>query len=127
MVPSAVLLAGAPGAGTLAKSLHGSTVEGGTTPSGVRGRVSLRLENAMQLKPPRRPRHSAAHAPATPKRRPAEPDDPWAGEDAAWECDDDLRGETPRQFMRFFRGTALAVVLGVAVWAALLLLLFQAW
>jgi hypothetical protein len=81
----------------------------------------------MQLKPPRRPRRSAAHAPATPKPRPAESDDPWAGEDAAWECDDDLRGEPPREFMRFFRGTALAVVLGVAVWAAVLLLLFQAW
>lgn len=80
----------------------------------------------MQLKPPRRPRPDAAHAPATPKPRPAESDDPWAGEDAAWECDDDLRGERSRQFMRFFRGTALAVVLGVAVWAAVLLLLFQA-
>ena len=80
----------------------------------------------MQLKPPRRPRPDAPHAPATPKPRPAESDDPWAGEDAAWECDDDLRGERSRQFMRFFRGTALAVVLGVAVWAAVLLLLFQA-
>ncbi len=80
----------------------------------------------MQLKPPRRPRPSAADAPATPKPRPAESDDPWAGEDAAWECDDDLRGEAPREFMRFFQGTALAVVLGVAVWAAVLLLLFQA-
>jgi hypothetical protein len=27
--------------------------------------------------------------------------------------------------MRFFRGTALAVILGLAVWAAVLLLLFQ--
>ena len=80
----------------------------------------------MQLKPPRRPRLSAADAPATPKPRPAESDDPRAGEDAAWECDDDLRREAPREFMRFFQGTALAVVLGVAVWAAVLLLLFRA-
>ncbi len=79
----------------------------------------------MQLKLPRRPRLFAAHPPATRDRRPAELDDPWAGEDAAWECDDDLRGEPPRVFMRFFRGTALAVVLGVVLWAAALLLLFQ--
>lgn len=79
----------------------------------------------MQLKLPRRPRLFAAHAPATRDRRPAELDDPWAGEDAAWDCDDDLRGESPREFMRFFRGTALAVVLGVVLWAAALLLLLQ--
>jgi hypothetical protein len=72
----------------------------------------------MQLKRTRRPSRQDP--------LPAVLDDPWAGEDADWECDDDLRADTPRQFMRFFRGTALAVVLGVAVWAAVLLLLFQA-
>ena len=79
----------------------------------------------MQLKLPRRPRLFAAHSPARRAPRPAELDDPWAGEDAAWECDDDLRGESPRAFMRFFRGTALAVVVGVVLWAVALLLLFQ--
>jgi hypothetical protein len=72
----------------------------------------------MQLKRTRRP--------SSPARPPAGLDDPWAGEDAQWECDDDLQGESPREFMRFFRGTALAVVVGLAVWAAVLLLLFQA-
>jgi hypothetical protein len=72
----------------------------------------------MQLKRIRRPsRHD---------RLPAGLDDPWAGEDAEWECDDDLQGERPGEHMRFFRGTALAVVVGLAVWAAVLLLLFQA-
>ncbi len=79
----------------------------------------------MQLKPPSRPRLFAAHAPPSRKPRPTEADDPWAGEDVDWECDDDLRAERPREFMRFFRGTALAVVLGVAIWAAVFLLLFQ--
>jgi hypothetical protein len=79
----------------------------------------------MQLKLIRRPRLFAAHPPTTRDPRPAELDDPWAGEDADWECDDDLRAERPREFMRFFRGTALAVVLGVAIWAAVFLLLFQ--
>ena len=72
----------------------------------------------MQLKRTRRP-----------SRRdpvPASLDDPWAGDDAEWECDEDLRGEPSREFMRFFRGTALAVIVGLAVWAAVLLLLFQA-
>jgi hypothetical protein len=82
-------------------------------------------ENAMQLNPLRRPRPFAADPPTTRDPRKTEADDPWAGEDADWECDDDLRGERPREFMRFFRGTALAVVLGVAVWAAVFLLLFQ--
>jgi hypothetical protein len=72
----------------------------------------------MQLKRTRRP--------SRPARPPAGHDDPWAGEDAQWECDDDLQAESPREFMRFFRGTALAVVVGLAVWAAVLLLLFQA-
>jgi hypothetical protein len=72
----------------------------------------------MQLKRIRRPSRRDAH--------PAPLDDPWAGEDADWECDDDLRGEAPREFMRFFRGTALAVIVGVALWAAVFLLLFQA-
>lgn len=72
----------------------------------------------MQLKRTRRPSHQ--------DRLPAGLDDPWAGEDADWECDDDLQRELPREFMRFFRGTALAVVLGLAVWAAVVLLLFQA-
>jgi hypothetical protein len=53
-------------------------------------------------------------------------DDPWAGEDARWDCDDDLRRESPGAFVRFFRGTALAVILGLAIWAAMLLLLFRA-
>jgi hypothetical protein len=57
---------------------------------------------------------------------PAGLDDPWAGEDADWECDDDLRRESPQAFMRFFRGTAFAVIVGLALWAAVLLLLFQA-
>jgi hypothetical protein len=72
----------------------------------------------MQLKRTRRP-----------SRRdplPTSVDDPWAGEDADWECDDDLRGESPQAFMRFFRGTTFAVILGLAVWAAVFLLLFQA-
>jgi hypothetical protein len=69
----------------------------------------------MQLKRTRRPsRHGSL---------PAGSDDPWAGDDADWECDDDLRGESPQAFMRFFRGTALAVIIGLAVWAAVLLLL----
>lgn len=72
----------------------------------------------MQLKRTRRPSRQ--------DRLPTGLDDPWAGEDADWECDDDLQGESPRAFMRFFRGTALAVVLGLAVWVAVLLLLFQA-
>jgi hypothetical protein len=72
----------------------------------------------MQIKPIRR---SGKRPP-----RPAEVDDPWAGEDASWECDDDLHGERSAEFMRFFRGTSLAVVLGIVVWAAVLLLLFQA-
>jgi hypothetical protein len=71
----------------------------------------------MQIKPIRRPRQQPP--------RPADVDDPWAGEDASWECDDDLRGERSGEFMRFFRGTALAVVLGIVVWAAVVLLLFQ--
>jgi len=79
----------------------------------------------MKLKPPRRPRLFAAHPPTTRVPRPADVDDPWVGEDADWECDDDLGGEPPREFMRFFRGTALAVILGVVVWAAVFLLLFQ--
>jgi hypothetical protein len=74
-------------------------------------------ENAMELKRTRRPSRR--------DQLPVGLDDPWAGEDANWECDDDLQGESPREFMRFFRGTALAVVLGLAVWAAVLLLLFQ--
>lgn len=72
----------------------------------------------MQLKRTRRPSRQ--------DQLPAGLDDPWAGEDAEWDCDDDLRAETPREFMRFFRGTALAVLLGVAVWATVLVLLFQA-
>jgi hypothetical protein len=77
----------------------------------------------MQLNRLKRP--FAADPSTTPAPRQAEVDDPWAGEDASWECDDDLRGESPRAFMRFFRGTALAVALGVVLWAAALLLLFQ--
>ena len=72
----------------------------------------------MQLKRTRRP---SRQAPPT-----SGLDDPWAGDDAKWECDDDLRGESPRAFMRFFRGTALAVMVGLAVWAAVLLLLLRA-
>ena len=79
----------------------------------------------MQLNPLRRPRSFAADPPTIRDPRKPGVDDPWAGEDADWECDDDLRGEPPREFLRFFRGTALAVVLGVAVWAAVFLLLFQ--
>jgi hypothetical protein len=71
----------------------------------------------MQLKRTRRPSRQDL---------PAGLDDPWAGEDADWECDDDLSGESPQAFMRFFRGTALAVIVGLAVWAVVLLLLFQA-
>ena len=71
----------------------------------------------MQLKRTRRPSRQA--------RLPAGLDDSWAGEDADWGCDDDLRGESPREFMRFFRGTALAVIVGLAVWAVLLVLLLQ--
>ena len=71
----------------------------------------------MQLKPKRRPRKQPP--------RPTAVDDPWAGEDARWECDDDLGGQRPGDFMRFFRGTALAVVLGVALWAAALLLILR--
>lgn len=70
----------------------------------------------MQLKPIRGLR---GHDP------PPAVDDPWAGEDAEWECDDDLRAERPGDFMRFFRGAALAVALGIVVWAAVFLLLFQ--
>jgi hypothetical protein len=72
----------------------------------------------MQLKRTRRPSRQ--------DRLPASIDDPWAGEDADWECDDDLQGESPREFMRFFRGTGLAVIVGLAVWAAVILLLLQA-
>lgn len=72
----------------------------------------------MQLKRTRRPSRQ--------ERLPAGLDDPWAGEDADWECDDDLGGESPQAFMRFFRGTALAVIVGLAVWAAVILLLLQA-
>jgi hypothetical protein len=72
----------------------------------------------MQLRPTRQP--------SSQDPRPADLDDPWAGEDASWECDDDLRAERPGEFMRFFRGTALAVALGIVIWAAVLLLLFQA-
>ena len=72
----------------------------------------------MQLKRTRRPSRQDP--------LPASLDDPWAGEDADWECDDDLGGESPRAFMRFFRGTALAVIVGLAVWAAVILLLLQA-
>ena len=79
----------------------------------------------MQLNPLRRPRPFAAEPPTILHPGKAEVDDPWTGEDADWECDDDLRGEQPREFTRFFRGTALAVVLGLAVWAAVFLLLFQ--
>jgi hypothetical protein len=71
----------------------------------------------MQLKRIRRPSRQDP---------PAGLDDPWAGEDADWECDDDLPGESPQAFMRFFRGTTLAVIVGLAVWAAVFLLLFQA-
>jgi hypothetical protein len=72
----------------------------------------------MQLKRTRRPSRRASPR--------AGLDDPWAGEDARWDCDDDLRRESPQAFMRFFRGTALAVIVGLAVWAAVFLLLFQA-
>ncbi|HET6696608.1 MAG TPA: hypothetical protein VFG85_08890 [Gaiellaceae bacterium] len=72
----------------------------------------------MQLKRTRRPSRQ--------DRLPAGHDDPWAGEDADWECDDDLRREPSTEFMRFFRGTALAVIVGLAVWAAVILLLLSA-
>jgi hypothetical protein len=72
----------------------------------------------MQLKRTRRP--------SRPGPLPTGLDDPWAGEDADWECDDDLRGEPPQAFMRFFRGTALAVIVGLAVWAAVVLLILLA-
>jgi hypothetical protein len=72
----------------------------------------------MQLKRTRRPSRQ--------DRLPAGLDDPWAGEDADWERDDDFRSESPQAFMRFFRGTALAVIVGLAVWAAVILLLLQA-
>jgi hypothetical protein len=72
----------------------------------------------MQLKRTRRPSRQDP--------LPTSLDDPWAGEDADWECDDDLGGESPRGFIRFFRGTALAVIVGLAVWAAVILLLLQA-
>ena len=71
----------------------------------------------MQLKRTRRPSRQ--------DRLPVGLDDPWAGEDADWECDDDLRGDSPQAFMRFFRGTALAVIVGLAVWAAIILLVLQ--
>lgn len=82
----------------------------------------------MQLKLPRRPRLFAARPVITRKTRPpanGELDDPWAGEDDAWDCDDDLKAEAPGDFMRLFRGAAVAVLLGLAFWAIALLLLLQ--
>jgi len=75
----------------------------------------------MKLRLPRRPRAPAAQGPA----RDAEPaalpaNDPWAGEDDAWTADD-LGREAPDDFIRFFRGAAVGVVLGLALWAVIVL------
>jgi hypothetical protein len=76
----------------------------------------------MQLRLPRRPRASAAHEPA----RDAEPvtlpaDDPWAGEDDPWTGSGDLAREAPDDFIRFFRGAVIGVVLGLGLWAVIVL------
>ena len=76
----------------------------------------------MQLKPPRRPRRSAAHAPATPKPRPAESDDPWAGEDVDWQAEAERRGDDPDAFARFIRAVAVAAGIGVLFWLGVVLL-----
>lgn len=77
----------------------------------------------MQLKLPRPSRLFAAH-PRSRADEHAGPDDPWAGEDAQWEAE---RGppEPRAEFLRFFRGIALAAVVGAALWAALVLLLVR--
>ena len=76
----------------------------------------------MELRLPRRPRAPAAQESA----RDAEPatlpaNDPWAGEDDAWTADDDLGREAPDDFVRFFRGAAVGIVLGFALWAVIVL------
>jgi len=76
----------------------------------------------MELRLPRRPREPAAQEPAGDAEPVALPaNDPWEGEDEAWTADDDLGREAPDDFIRFFRGAAVGVVLGLALWAVIVL------
>lgn len=78
----------------------------------------------MQLKLPRTPRFLSTHAP--PRRKPPPPqDDPWAGEDEEWQPHEGQPHADPAAFVRFFRAAAVAGLLGLIFWAALILLILR--
>ena len=71
----------------------------------------------MQQRLPRWPRLFAAQRSARDAgQRPAPADDPWAGEDDDW-AGGEVDAEESGDFIRFFRGLAFGLVVGVALWA----------
>lgn len=78
----------------------------------------------MQLKLPRKPRFLSTHP--APRGKPPRPeDDPWAGEDEEWQPEEHRSRAHPAAFVRFFRAVALAALVGLVVWAALVLLILR--
>jgi hypothetical protein len=78
----------------------------------------------MQLKLPRTPRFLSTH-PAQRGKPPRPEDDPWAGEDEEWQSEEHRSRVHPAAVARFFRAVALAVLVGLVFWAALVLLILR--
>lgn len=52
-------------------------------------------------------------------------DDPWAGEDVAWEAEEERPDEDAAAFVRFLRAVVLAALVGGLFWAAVVLLVLR--
>lgn len=62
------------------------------------------------------------------RARPAPPrpeDDPWAGEDAEWQAEEQRSHEDSAAHLRFFRAVAVAALLGGLFWTAVVLLVLR--
>jgi hypothetical protein len=86
--------------------------------------VSAAAEKGMQLKLPSPRRFLSHHAPARPAPRRPE-DDPWAGEDAEWQAEEERSHEDAAAFARFFRAVAVAALVGGLFWAVVVLLILR--
>ena len=77
----------------------------------------------MQLKLPSPRRLLSARSRVRPAQHLPD-DDPWAGEDAEWQAEQD-RPRDSAAFVRFFRAVVLAAFVGGLFWAVVVLLILR--